>query len=534
MASVVAMLVVFLAGATTSSARRDWRGAARCAMARCPTNVFAVTAETLWSCQATSLLAAVNLDSCSIRRRGVPALFPWDSAYNTFRLNVDLQQQRQPLFIVRPRRACDVVRTIGLARRHDLSVSVRSGGHCNEPYSIYNPIVIAISSLSDSVSFDEAAGVLTCDGGMTQGQLFAAVSRINKRSPRSWCFPLAHRRPSTDDDDLGTTTGTASDVGLSGIVSAGGVGFLQRKLGLTIDSVRSLTVALADGRLVTATARNRHADLFAAMRGSGGGNYGIITRLQLQLHPIDGGLLTFKLTWTDWSQAATILALWQSLAPNYPDELTQQLYFAIADGASTPTVASAGVFVGTDVQSLRTLLLPLTSLPTAQLTVRATDFEGETRQFASGRAYAPFGYRRTQFAFQPLTDSAISTLVEQFELAVGIPGTHTIEFDPFGGQVRRAPLTSSAFYARGAQFWLLFATVWRDQADQPANWAWSSTIFNVMRPLTSNFCYTGFVMADLPDFLDSYYGTLLPSLQATKTKYDPSNFFRFPQSIPPI
>jgi hypothetical protein len=144
----------------------------------------------------------------------------------------------------------------------------------------------------------------------------------------------------------------------------------------------------------------------------------------------------------------------------------------------------------------------------------------------------PFTYRRTQFAFAPLGGAAVSTLLAQFEAAVGIPGTHTIEFDPFGGQVQAAPEASSAFFARAAQFWLLFATAWNDQADQAANLAWSATIFDTMRPLTSPFCYTGFVMSDVANYLQAYYGTRLPDLQLAKLKYDPTNFFQFPQSIP--
>jgi FAD/FMN-containing dehydrogenase len=107
-----------------------------------------------------------------------------------------------------------------------------------------------------------------------------------------------------------------------------------------------------------------------------------------------------------------------------------------------------------------------------------------------------------------------------------------IRCDPFGGAVAAKPLSSSGFFGRAAQFWLLFATAWDNQTDAAANFAWSKAIFLAMLPFTSPYCYTGFPMLDIPNYLLSYYGSLLPSLQATKQRYDPDNFFQFPQSIP--
>jgi FAD/FMN-containing dehydrogenase len=494
----------------------------------CPKNVFCVTSRDLWPCQAQQNLAALQLSPASICRCLPCTTFPWNELYNTLRLNVDLQQQRLPLFIVRPRNGKDVSRTIKLAQIYKLLLSVKSGGHANEAFSIQNPIVIAIASMN-SIHLDECRGILTCGGGCTQGQVFQAISQAEK----SFAFPLAHRHHGSSHGlDLAINTGNASDVGLSGILSAGGVGFLQRQLGLTIDSVISFRIALADGSIVKATPTNSYSDLFAATLGSGGGNFGVITEVQLQLHEI-ADLIVFTISWSDWSQAAAVFGIWQTLAPSFPNNLTQQLYFMIGDGATVPAVSSAGVFIGTDQTQLELLLEPFLSIPTASVIYEKTNFGGQAKKFASGRIYRPFGYRRTEFAFTPLTSAAISTMITQFASALGIPGAHTIEFDPFGGQVAQRPLSSTAFYPRMAQFWLLFVSTWSDQSDTDANLLWLSTIWNAMRPSTSIYCYTGFVMLNLPNFLQCYYGSLLPSLEATKAKYDPNNFFRFPQSIPP-
>jgi len=494
----------------------------------CPGNVFDVTSEDLWPCAAEAELQELKLGPQKVASL-VPAVFPWDDKYNTLRLNVDLQYQRLPLFIVRPKSGCDVVKTIKLAQKYGLKISCRSGGHCNEAFSIQNPIVISIGSLN-YVSLDECQGILTLGGGATQGQVFSAIAKANKKT---FAFALAHRHHGSHTSfDFAINTGTASDVGLAGILSAGGVGFLQRKMGLTIDSIRSLNVALANGTIVKAKPNNSFGDLFMAVRGSGGGNYGVITEIELQLHEV-GELIVFTISWQDWSQAAPILALWQSLAPSFPNELTQQLYFSIVDGATVPTVSSAGVYVGSDLAALESLLQPFLSIPTGSVLYERTTFQGQAAKFASGRKYNPFGYRRTQFVFTPLSNLGITTLISQFEAAVGIPGTHTIEFDPFGGKVAEIPLESSAFFPRVAKYWLLFVTTWKDQNDSAANLAWSETIFFTMRPFTSIYCYTGFVMMDVPNFLDAYYGSLLPTLKTIKTKYDPNNFFSFPQSIPP-
>lgn len=498
-----------------------------CCQIKCPTNIFNVTSTDLWPCQAKANLAALNLSPSEICK-SLPAIFPGNPEYNTLRLNVELQQQSQPLFIVRPTCESQVVETINLARNNGLQISVRSGGHCNEPFSIYNPIVISIGSLN-SVSLDEETDILTCGGGATQGQVFKAIANATK----PYAFALAQRHHGSFLGDLGVTTGNAADVGLSGIVSAGGVGFLQRLLGLTIDSVTSLRIALANGTIVEATSDNQYSDLWAAARGSGGGNYGVITQIQLQLHQIDE-LIVFAISWSDWTQAATILAVWQTLAPNFPNNLTQQLYFSIADGATVPTVSSAGVFVSPNLPMLQALLQPFLTIPSASVQYQRATFATQATKFASGRLYNPFSYRRTNFVFTPINDVNISLLISQFEMALGIPGTHTIEFDPFGGQVQQPPLGSSAFYPRNAIYWLLFVTTWQNQDDSDANLLWSQTIFDTMRAVTSPYCYTGFMMNHLQNFLNSYYGTLVTSLRNTKTKYDPNNFFSFPQSIPPL
>ena len=180
------------------------------------------------------------------------------------------------------------------------------------------------------------------------------------------------------------------------------------------------------------------------------------------------------------------------------------------------------------------LLAPLLGVSGATFAYDRTDFAGQARMFASGRTFFPFSYRRTQFAFAPISSPGIEqALLGQVESAAQLPGIHTVEFDPFGGRVAAVPLSSSAFYARGALFWLLYATSWPVQADAAANLAWSTTTFATMQPYVSQYSYTGFVMLDLPDYLDSYYGSLLPALQAVKAKYDPTNFFTFPQNIPP-
>lgn len=517
LAALVAFAVVQRRGRSNCSGRRRWRGRVVCP------NVFDQTSVDLWPCAAEQQLAALNLDPSRIRRC-VPAVFPWEPSYNTLRLNVDLQQQRQPLFIVRPRSGEDISKTICLAKTHNTKVSVRSGGHCNESFSIFNPIVISIGCLNH-IHLDECTGIVTCGGGVTQGQIFKVIAKAKK----SFAFALAHRHHG--GVDLGINTGNAADVGLSGVLGAGGVGFLQRQLGLTIDSVKSLRVVLADGWTVKATPDNQFSDLWVAMRGSGGGNFGVISEIQLQLHEIPS-LIVFTLKWTDWAQAAAVFQTWQTLAPNFPNSLTQQLYFVIAEGAGVPAVSSAGVFVGTDQAQLASLLAPFLAIPTASIVYEASTFAGQARKFASGRVYHPFAYRRIQFAFAPLDNSGIATLIGQVEAAVGIPGAHTLEFDPFGGRVAEIPLDSSAFYPRAAQFWLLFATAWSDQSQSDANMLWSQTIFDTMRPLTSQFVYSGFMILNLANYLNAYYGTRLPMLQQAKAKYDPTNFFTYPQSIP--
>ena len=145
--------------------------------------VFALRSENLWPCAATQQLNTLSAPSAKLIRQ-LPILFPWNRTYNTARLNFLLQQQTLPLLIVDVRRECDIVNSIRLAHASNLSLSVRCGGHCNENFSIYNPIVVRLGRRFARVRVNECSGVMTCQVGSRRATC-SALSKT-RNGPFRW------------------------------------------------------------------------------------------------------------------------------------------------------------------------------------------------------------------------------------------------------------------------------------------------------------------------------------------------------------
>jgi FAD/FMN-containing dehydrogenase len=199
---------------------------------------------------------------------------PDDATYDAARAVYFTGFDGRPAALVRPADDLDVARVVVLARDHDIRLSVRSGGHSLAGHGVCDGVVLDLSSLR-ALDIDPAARTAWAQTGLTAADYTRATG--------------AH--------GLATGFGDAPSVGIGGITLAGGVGFLHRARGLTIDSVLAADVVLANGHVVRASA-DANPELFWAIRG-GGGNFGVVTRIQYRLHPVDevvGGMLLMKAT----------------------------------------------------------------------------------------------------------------------------------------------------------------------------------------------------------------------------------------------
>jgi FAD/FMN-containing dehydrogenase len=229
-------------------------------------------------------------------------LRPGDPGYDDARRGYNLLHDLRPAVIVRPVDGGDVARALELAAGAGLEVAVRSGGHSLAGYGGTEGGLLIDLSAMRAIEIDPAARVAWVEAGVTAGQLTEAAA--------------AH--------GLVVPFGDSPDVGVGGITLGGGVGWLSRKLGLTVDSVEGVELVTADGQDLQVDDEH-HPDLFWAIRG-GGGNFGVVTSLTLKTHRAAGAAYFF-VSWP-WSQAGEALAAWQRFAPEAPPGLTSILSLA--------------------------------------------------------------------------------------------------------------------------------------------------------------------------------------------------------------
>jgi FAD/FMN-containing dehydrogenase len=323
--------------------------------------------------------------------------------------------------------------------------------------------------------------------------------------------------------------GVVSRTGIAGLTLGGGVGWLVRKYGLTCDNLLEATVVLADGRAVTANA-NEHADLFWALRGGGGGNFGIVTRFVFRSHPADD-VATYSLAWS-WADAKRVLQAWQSFAPHAPDGLFSVLNLSAVAGGSA-SITSGGQFFGSE-SALRSLLAPLVNAATpTRFTTATRTFLGAVHYFGPSGGRSTFG-AKSRIGNAPLSSAGIDALLNQVEAKRSAgSGSGIVLLDSWGGAINRIPKARTAFVHRNALFSMQYLAYWSSGAAAAPNLAWLRRAHAALKPYVSPFGYQNYIDPELSSWQHAYYGTNLPRLQQIKRKYDPQHIWHFRQSIRP-
>jgi FAD/FMN-containing dehydrogenase len=399
----------------------------------------------------------------------------------------------QPWAVVSCETPEDVAEALGRARREGLRVAVRSGGHCFAGRSSTDGLLIDVSPMRSVTVGD---GTATVGAGTVLGDLYDALD-AHGRTIAGGCGPT---------------------VGIAGLALGGGLGILGRRHGLTSDQLVAAQVVLADGSVVDCD-EQRESDLFWALRGSGGGQFGVVCRLELRTLPAPR-VTTLDLVWP-LAHAAAAIAAWQDWAPDAPDDVAASLviagevhlFGAMAPGHDLePFVAR----VGADPSS--------TSL-------RELPYREAKRHLAEhGPAEGPAGelYSKSEFFRGPLPADAIAALADH----VVAPGPfRVLDLSPWGGAYNRVPPDATAFAHRQERFLVKHDVVVASPDDAPAAREWLARSWEIVHPYGSGGVYPNFPDPDLDDALRAYHGPNLERLRRVKARYDPDGVFRFEQSV---
>jgi hypothetical protein len=440
-------------------------------------------------------------------------LRPEDAEYPDARRIWNGLVARRPGLIARCNDSSDVQAAVCAAGSAGVLTAVRCGGHSLAGFSSCDDgLVIDLSPMRKVEVFPEARHA-RFEGGCLLGSIDRATQAVGLAFP----------------------SGVVSHTGAAGLVLGGGTGWLNRLHGLSCDNVRGFTVVAADGSVVRANA-SENADLFWALRG-GGGNFGVVTEFEVALHPVSAVLFGRGICPGDEVQG--LLQHWREFMPEAPDNLRWGFSLRNApDAENIPSevrgraIASASALWVGDLEEGRryvdhafsvgnhkAVTKEVISFSTLQ-TLADSDFPHDRRY------YTKAGY------FKTLNDESIGIMMEA--LATNPSVTNEIELAYLGGAAERVAPGETAFGDRRSPFVLNLLGNWEEPADDAANISWIRSLFARLRPAMVPGVYVNFMSGDEGDRVSEAYRERWERLRAIKTIYDPGNFFRLNQNIPPM
>lgn len=437
---------------------------------------------------------------------GGQLIFPDDPDYDEARTLWNAQIDKHPALIARCAGVSDVIGSVKFARANNLLVAVRGGGHSFPGNSVCEGgLMIDLSSMK-GIRVDPGSRTARAEPGVKWGEM----------DRETQAFGLA------------TTGGTLTDTGIAGLTLGGGMGWLCRKLGLTVDNLLSVDMVTAEGEFLTASA-TQNEELFWGLRG-GSGNFGIATSFEYRLHHVGtvlGGMLIHPM-----ENARDVLTFYHKFATAAPDELmTAAVMLTSPEGAPVVVIAvcySGPIEAGEQLlKPLREFGQPLADLigPMPYSQVQALLDEG----FPPGRR----NYVKTNF-MDTIDGDAVSVMMERFE-SVPSPYSAMAAFQ-LGGAVGRVGKEDTAFYHRDKGYHMMIASVWENADDDEKNFLWARETWSVMQRFSSDGVYVN-EMGDEQESFDrvkeAYGPGTYERLVALKDKYDPANFFRLNPNIKP-
>jgi FAD/FMN-containing dehydrogenase len=424
----------------------------------------------------------------------------------------------RPRAVVLCKTATDVSETISFASRAGLETAVRSGGHSVAGLSSTRGIVIDVTPMR---SVSVSGGVATVGAGMRLGDLYDALHEHGLTIP----------------------AGCGPSVGIAGLTLGGGVGILGRKYGLTSDQLLGAQVVLADGRVVECD-EDHDEELFWALRGAGGGTFGVVTTLVFRTVPAPAATC-FHLVWP-LAQAAAVIDAWQAWAPTAPDELDASLLLTASGEPDRPPVANLlGAVHGNEADTAGLLgeLVARAGVDPASASGRRMPYREAKRYLAElgdqlGESSQEEGllFSKSEFFRRRLPTETIVALAENLSRGL-VPGqSRHLDFLPWGGAYNRARADATAFVHRDELFLvqhLLVVDPHASTTETEGARAWLTRSWALAHPWGSGRVYPNFPDPDLENSGHAYYGTNYDRLLRVKSKYDPANFFHLHPELSP-
>jgi FAD/FMN-containing dehydrogenase len=444
----------------------------------------------------------------SIRGR---LILPDAPDYNEARAVWNGMIDRRPAAIVRCKGAADVMAAVDFASQHDLPLSIKAGGHNVAGKAICDDGLVIDLSAMNTVQVDPETQTARVEAGAT----WADFDR------EAQAFGLA------------TTGGVDSRTGVAGLTLGGGIGYLARKHGLSIDNLMSVDVVTADGELRHAN-DNKNSGLFWALRG-GGGNVGVVTSFEFQLNEVGPEVLTAQI-FHPFEDAREVLRFYREFTAEAPDELA--CYAMVVHVPPVPpfpevfhgqiAVALVACYSGA-IGDGETIMAPLQEFGDPILNaVQPMPYTALQQRFDAGTPDGERYYYKSQY-LNGLSDEAIEAIINHIK---PLPGPFTIVgLEPMGGAINRVEATATAYPHRDAAYNFSVWSGWSDPRDDEEIIAWTRKFHRAMVSHATGGAYANYLARDDQDRVRAAYGQNYERLLEVKKAWDPDNLFRMNQNV---
>ena len=454
----------------------------------------------------------VRLESLAAGFRG-EVVRPTDPGYEEHRQVWNGAIDRRPGVIARCAGVADVIAAVQFGREAEVPVAVRSGGHSFPGQSVCDDGLVIDLSMMRGIRVDPARRTVRAQAGVLLGELDRETQQFGMAVP----------------------AGIVTHTGMAGLTLGGGIGWLQRKLGLTIDQLLSVDVVTADGRFVTASA-DENDDLFWGLRGAGG-NFGIATDFEFRLNPVGPTVLAGPIGWP-MEKSAEVLRFYREWIRTVPDDLTTIVVHRTAPSApfippeahGTKIVMVGACWAG-PLDEGEKVLAPLRKFGSPQFDAcEPKPFVNLQSMFDPSFPHGQWYYFRSANLAE-LSDGVIEIIADHAPRM-----TSTLTAFPIfqlGGAVARIGEDETAFTGRSVAHTINVNATTATADGFEAECEWSRALWSALEPWHTNV-YVNFLMSEGEDRVRQAYGDAKYSrLKALKKRYDPDNLFRLNQNIPP-
>ncbi len=426
-----------------------------------------------------------------------------DAGYDDARRIWNASVEKRPRVIARCAGLADVMSAVKFARNNDLITAIRGGGHNVGGRALCDDGMVVDLSRMRAVYVDSVRGTVRVQGGATLGDM----------DHETHVFGLA------------VPCGIVPKTGIGGLTLGGGVGWLMRKYGMTIDNLLSCQLVTADSDILTASA-SEHEDLFWAVRG-GGGNFGVVTSFEFRAHPVHtvlGGLLVYP------REAATdVLRNFRDFVESAPDEVTA--YAALLHGPDgSPIIGVIPCYCG-DITEGERVLKSLRRFGSPVMdTIQPLQFPVMQSLLASAFPDGTHNYWKSTLQ-KKLPDAAIAAIVEHGNEMNSPLSLLVIEH--YGGAAGRIANDATAYPHRNLPWNIIFGAQWTDPMAARIHREWARRGEELLLPYSANAHLASVLDVESEEVINTAFGTNLARLRSVKRKYDPTNFFHMNYNIKP-